>query len=715
LGKTLELKSNFRANAPQDSDNAHFGACARPILSLIPLLIGITIGIAIILPDRWMPLSIKSSRDGSRIEQQRPQLFPWTAVLFSIGLMAAVFQGAKVFLTEAPLLHDTLLLASWLPVLLIIGLKRPIAAPSSLLAYYFCGIVIEFSKGVTWTSRPSLGLILRVFIATCCLLSILIIFCMPIRPPVADSERIDVNPGHSAEANPEDSLRLFQFFAVSWIWPLLTAGKQRQLQKADVWTVRSEIRTSRLARVFDSLHQSTVFRKLLHANSLDLIIVSAIAGVQLVLEFSSPILLHQFLYVIAKERSGKQPAVLYSLLLLARGLFASQFYMLGSWYGRRCFERTSGLLSTAIYRQTLLRKNIISSKSQDTQESSNGSSSAQTRPTEANGNGKARSGNPSGAARNDKTTAGSVSPDSTTDVRPGKLALFQELVWGSSKSFVKSSGTASQGQVLNIVRGDVSEIARFFKASSTLIQLPIGLVVAVWLIWDLLGPSCLLGVLVLLVSQVFTLILSRLQMRWRRFEKRAKDDRIHLTSTYIETIRHLRWYAWQDSWLKKVFAVRRHELNVRVVRFCLSFLIYVITTCAGAVFPAVAFIGYTTVGKQRLRTDLIFPALQLFSSLQGRLRELPSLITSIMNFFVAMERVEDFEREPVVDISENYSPLLSRPYISLTHCTFAWPGQLSPALKDVSLSLPEGLSLIHGEIGSGKSGRSFHIMSNAIC
>ena len=133
---------------------------------------------------------------------------------------------------------------------------------------------------------------------------------------------------------------------------------------------------------------------------------------------------------------------------------------------------------------------------------------------------------------------------------------------------------------------------------------------------------------------------------------------------------------------------------------------YTVTTCGGAIFPAAAFIAYTAVGKQQLRIDLIFPALQLFASLQSRLRELPGLVTSTLNVFVAMDRIEEFEQEPNLETSVDSTPPPNEPSVTLTSCTFAWPGQPSPVLKDVTLSLPKGLTLVYGEIGSGKTGKS---------
>ena len=300
------------------------------------------------------------------------------------------------------------------------------------------------------------------------------------------------------------------------------------------------------------------------------------------------------------------------------------------------------------------------------------------------------------AAKSDKMEV----KDNPTD----RLAMFKELLlWPAS---TKKIGNVSMttGQVLNLVRSDITEIAQRFRDTSNLIKTPIGLIVAIYLIWVLLGPSCLLGVLVIGISQVLNAIVTRLQIRWRRKGMQAKDARIQITLEYIEAIRHLRWYELQEVWLKKVFVVRQQELNVRFVSSCLSLLTYTITTSAGTLFPVASFIAYTAVAKRELRVDLIFPALQLFSSLQGRLKQLPTLITSLLNAFVAMERIEEYDFGPGMKMRGPIDEGCKANGFNFQDCSFAWPGQPSPVLKNVSLELAPGLTLIYGDIGSGKTG-----------
>jgi ABC-type multidrug transport system fused ATPase/permease subunit len=285
--------------------------------------------------------------------------------------------------------------------------------------------------------------------------------------------------------------------------------------------------------------------------------------------------------------------------------------------------------------------------------------------------------------------------------------LVKELFTGRKHVPEKNEGPATTGQILNIVRADVDEIAQRFRQIESLIKTPFGTIFSIWLIWSLLGPSCFLAIFTIAIAHVLNGWLTRITVKWRRYLKEAKDARIQMNSQYIDTIRHLRWYSWHDKWLAKVMATRQHELNIRIVLSILNVVGYAITVSAGNFFPVVAFFAYTVIGGKPLRIDLIFPALQLFNSLQTRLRAIPNLIEVMMNAYVAMERIEKLMHETDRTLRSDVEFLQSvstEPLLfHLNDCTFSWSGTTKEALRDVSLTIESGLNVVYGKIGSGKT------------
>jgi ABC-type multidrug transport system fused ATPase/permease subunit len=395
----------------------------------------------------------------------------------------------------------------------------------------------------------------------------------------------------------------------------------------------------------------------------------------------------------------KKAALTYALLLWIARLISAQTSMLALWYGRRCYERSKGEMVTAMYEKTLSRKIIVSLEKHDGTEAPPGhvpNVTASETPSKPQANAvNASSGSANGAA------------DKHKESRAKKLELFKDLFFGRKQATTQAKGPATTGQVLNLVRSDAFEIAQRFLEIERLVKTPFGIVFAVWLIWILLGPSCLLAILVVVVAHVLNGFIARSQVRWRRRKKEATDARLQVNSQYIDIIRHLRWYGWHETWLAQVMAARERELNIRLVSMFLNIVVYFISVSANSIFPVAAFFAYTALAGKPLRIDLIFPALQLFGNLQGRLREIPHLIATLVNAYVAMGRIEDFMKEPekpdMRGSASNTSPLTKAIFLKLNSCSFAWPGTSAPILRDVSLVIEQGLTVVYGKIGSGKT------------
>lgn len=244
-------------------------------------------------------------------------------------------------------------------------------------------------------------------------------------------------------------------------------------------------------------------------------------------------------------------------------------------------------------------------------------------------------------------------------------------------------------------------MSRFWEAQS-LITIPLGLVLSVVLIWKLIGWPCLIGVLTIVIAQAINALIARTLLRWERIRRKATDGKLQKISQFVEAIRHLRWYGWQDYWQAQIMEARQRELNLRIITRLCNILIAFTNTFASGMFPVVAFYAYTVWAGQPLRIDVAFPALQLFTMLGNNLRDLPGLITTLLNAKIAVDRIEDFMHEPDKDKS-SISPTSNHVQPSLQDASFAWPCTLNPVLRNISISIPIGLTVVCGKVASGKT------------
>ena len=623
----------------------------------------------------------------------------WTLALIVFGAFGILSTLAQV-IHEPKSLPAIFMLLSWAVTTVMIGLARPRTSPGYLSVFFLATFCVEFLN-VLSAGLPQFGWEITHYLSCAsAFAALLMILIMPLRDPVlpdAGISRVGSAPS-SEERSPEDNLRLWQFLSISWMFPLIKVGKQRTLNEEDVWYLAYEFQHGRLFDKFSSL-SGTVVRRLLKANGLDVCILTLSASTETVCceyfmsahqccplltssisAYLVPVVLQQLLAAMENPLSPRRVALTYALIILALRLIEAQSEVFNTWFGRRCYERSRGELILMIYEKALSRKNVIGIdpelKARAAIEASTG----------ANSNAASKSRNFF------SRLMGAVDPRWILSRRNHKYLKVDQAL----------KTPASMGKILNICRGDAYEVAQRFWEIENIVETVLGTILSVVLIWVLLGPSCFIGILVVFVGQVLNGIFTKIQLQIIKRSRGATDARLQVTSQYIESIRHLRWYSWHEKWLKQIHEAREHELLLRVRIMIWSSVMNFTNMLSNGLFPVAALYGYTVLAQRTLSIDIMFPALNLFSMLAGNLREIPQIITQLANAYVAMSRIEEFMQEPdreeKLTLAETVDGTLR-----LSNCSFAWPDQHEPVLRELNLHFGEGFHIVHGKVGSGKS------------
>lgn len=232
-----------------------------------------------------------------------------------------------------------------------------------------------------------------------------------------------------------------------------------------------------------------------------------------------------------------------------------------------------------------------------------------------------------------------------------------------------------------------------------LISVPLRLVLSVVLVWRLIGWPCLFGVVTVIVAQGLNAVLTKALFHWERIRRKATDSKLQKITQFVEAIRHLRWYGWQDFWKDQIMDSRQEELRLTIVTGLWQTLITFVNTFASGLFPVAAFYAYTVWAGLPLRIDVAFPALQLFGILESSLRQIPDLIKTLLYAKIAVDRIEDFMSEPDKDCGDDFFG----GELMLHDASFAWPGMSEAVLHKISLAFPVGLTVIFGKVAAGKT------------
>lgn len=514
---------------------------------------------------------------------------------------------------------------------------------------------------------------------------------MPLRDPLLSSSKIGqpfAKPDSSVRS-PEDIVTLWQWMSVSWMAPLISVAGKRQLHDKDVWLLASDFQHQQLHLLFRDL-TGTVLVRLLKANGLDMILTTCLGTFETLAELSEPVLLKQLLNSLMSETSTRRTALTYTSIILVARLLKAQSGVFKIWYERRNYERSRGEMITMIHDKTLRRKAFTIAVEAPT-------------PT------------------SQTTLLGEEDHDvddlDNEDVKPTRFrslkAWAQGIYQGPKQNSAHPSqneneAPASTGKILNLLRGDVYEVAQRFWEVSTLVTRPLSVSLSIYLLYKILGSASLFGVLVIILGMFVNSFMMRFLEKVEQERRATTDEKLERTSQFVESLRHLRWYDWQDRWLGHIMEVRQKELFQRIKSNVVNRGINIINNTTSYMFPVVGFAAYTLILRKPLTVDIAFPALGLFTTLQNNLRELPPLWTNMINARVAMRRIEAFMLEPDKDDNEDNEPaaaalLLGNPEISVRNASFSWPGFDKTVLNNVSFVCEPGLTLVCGKVGIGKT------------
>ncbi|NXX44346.1 MRP3 protein, partial [Tricholaema leucomelas] len=266
--------------------------------------------------------------------------------------------------------------------------------------------------------------------------------------------------------------------------------------------------------------------------------------------------------------------------------------------------------------------------------------------------------------------------------------------------------SSTVGEIVNLMSVDAQRFMDLVPFFNMLWSAPLQIFLALYFLWQTLGPSVLAGVAVMVLLIPFN---SAVAVKTRAFQvqqMRYKDSRIKLMNEILGGIKVLKLYAWEPCFSQKVLEIRRNELRVLKKAAYLNSLSNFAWVSAPFLVALTTFSVYVLVGEKNvLDAEKAFVSLSLFNILRFPLTMLPQVISNLVQTSVSLKRIQQFlshdELDPNCVETKAIAPGNA---ISVTHGTFSWGKELKPSLKDINLLVPSGaLVAIVGHVGCGKS------------
>ncbi|ODA76804.1 hypothetical protein RJ55_07320 [Drechmeria coniospora] len=592
----------------------------------------------------------------------------WTLVLALVALAGLVVAAVSACLRpRRP--GAFVKLVPWLSVALITASGRPTSTPRILLLQYFLMLGAGFAAYAVRFLDHAVGALDAFELAGLglCLAAVVAIGNMPLRDPSWDAEDIGnphLPPSHHVRS-PEDNLSLFRFWSMSWVFPLADAARRAELAVEDVWQLPLEFQHTRLYTAFGEL-RGRLIPRLVEANGLDLVVSTALAVVERVAEVTN-IRLTSMLYA-ALDRGLTDEAYFWCLVMLSIDLLRQLSKTTSSWYSRKAYERSRGETFIGLFGKLLTR-------------AVPGSDVTERGPAEDD----VLPGNP---------------PESRRRAAAGLLARC----CGRRRSrppVQPPHQPASNAKVVNLVRGDTYEISQRFWDFPKLVAQPVKVLFTLYFLVDIMGWPSTVGFALMAVFLTTNSLLVRETIKMERVRTAHSDKRAQAVSHFVEASRPLKLNGWTASWSRRIMRFRALEMRKRLQMARVAAVISTTNVLGGALYPLASICLYTLVLRRGLPNDVIWPSLQLFGQLEASVREAFSLASAYWKATIPIERVNRYMAEPDRDVSRPDARDEMR--VEFRNASFSWPSTGHVVLRDVTLSLGEGLTVVRGEVGAGKS------------
>ncbi|XP_029540812.1 ATP-binding cassette sub-family C member 3 isoform X2 [Oncorhynchus nerka] len=266
--------------------------------------------------------------------------------------------------------------------------------------------------------------------------------------------------------------------------------------------------------------------------------------------------------------------------------------------------------------------------------------------------------------------------------------------------------TSTVGEIVNLMSVDAQRFMDLTTFLNMLWSAPLQIILALYFLWQNLGPSVLAGVAVMILLIPLNAAIAVRTRAYQVEQMQYKDARIKLMNEILNGIKVLKLYAWENSFKEKVLEIRQKELNVLRKTAYLGALSTMAWTSAPFLVALTTFAVYVTVDKNNiLDAEKAFVSLSLFNILRFPLNMLPQVISSIVQASVSLKRIQDFLSHDELDPeSVDRTNTATDSSVTVVNGKFTWAKQDPPALHNINLMVPQGsLLAVVGHVGCGKS------------
>ena len=280
-------------------------------------------------------------------------------------------------------------------------------------------------------------------------------------------------------------------------------------------------------------------------------------------------------------------------------------------------------------------------------------------------------------------------------------ALFRKSLRLSSKSRKERS----VGETVNLMQIDTQRMMDVIQSLNLLWSSPITIILSIYSLWGLIGPSCLAGLVVMVLLIPSNAVLGTRMKGYQRENMKFKDSRMKSMNELLDGIKVLKLYAWEPSFQGQVEEIRNTEVtNLKKLSYLQAVQTFLFNSAP--FFVAIASFGtYVLIDPANvLDAQIAFVSLTYFNIMRRPLNQLPGLVVQMIQAQVSWDRINSFFNASEINQNNVTHEEEGDTVVTLEHGTFTWDKEMAPALSNIQMEVGRGeLIAVVGQVGSGKS------------
>nr|APD26519.1 ATP-binding cassette transporter subfamily C member 1 X6 protein [Brachionus koreanus] len=272
----------------------------------------------------------------------------------------------------------------------------------------------------------------------------------------------------------------------------------------------------------------------------------------------------------------------------------------------------------------------------------------------------------------------------------------------SLKLSSQSRRMATVGEMTNLMQVNTQSFVDLTAYVNILWSGPLQIAISIYLLWQYLGPACLAGVGVMIISIPLNGFLSNRAKVYQTKKLKEQDSRIKMTNEVLSGIKVLKLYGWELSFRNLIDKIRENELYIFYKNGIYNVFIKFSFEISSFVVALASFIVYIVSGNN-LNASTAFVSLTLFNTMRFPLIMFPNVITMLIQANVSMTRIRTFLLRDEIDSDQIKHEHVEGEAVRFRNVDLGW-SETEKNLHNLNFDIKKGeLVAVVGSVGSGKS------------